>query len=75
MCYEAKLLDGRLVETVGELKKDVPIIVYDSNYRNPVPDDCCLCCVDFEKTAEANNLSVELDLGSQLYSFQFPSNQ
>jgi hypothetical protein len=69
MCYEAKLLDGRFIETVGELKEEM-IIIYDGNYQNsPAENGYCLCCVDFEKTAEANNLRVELNVESGVYSF------
>lgn len=47
-------IDGKEIESIGELKKIFPKLIGDKIYGNVTPEDrMCLCPIDIEKTAEA----------------------
>lgn len=62
MCTSLILPDGRLCDSVGEVRAavggDVPI--YDG-YRLPIEDDCCTCPVDFEALAVRQGWTLRRD--------------
>lgn len=65
MCVEIKLPNGKYVESIGELKSEFPNLIFDKSYtknnENFSPKDSdCLCCLDLEATAKANNLKYKL---------------
>lgn len=60
MCVSI-LIDGKLCETMGELRKAIyptrPTI--ETGYSLPIPDLCCLCPVDLDATAAALGFVAE----------------
>lgn len=65
MCAEIKLPSGKYVENIGELKKEFFNLVFDKIYSKNNDKFCpkdsdCLCCLDLEATAKANNLKCKL---------------
>ena len=55
------LHNGNLeIETVGELRKIMPKLVKDPDYKTiPDEDGCCLCPLDLIATGAANGFKVE----------------
>ena len=52
-------VSGKAVETLGELRKEMPVLVKESFYaKTPTDDETCLCPVDLEATAKANGFAV-----------------
>lgn len=65
MCDELRLPDGRIIDNLGDLRKEVEEVVFDPIYlengNHVFTDDYCLCCVDLETTAEINGFNYEED--------------
>lgn len=59
------IFEGREIETLGELRKIAPKIVWDKIYHrfglDNVSDVCCLCPVDLPATAAANGFECQHD--------------
>lgn len=66
MCTQIHF-DDEWLETVGELRRHVPLIQWDKSYRHPPYDDkTCLCCVDVPATLEAAGIKFTEKHGDYL---------
>ena len=70
MCVEIEFEDG-IFDGVLSLNAALPSgVVRDAAYGSELPkENHCLCCVDVEKTAQANGLTAT-EVGSMCYLFE-----
>lgn len=53
--------EGRVIETIGELRNHMPRLVKEPVYTS-IPDypECCLCPIDLVKTGRLNRFVVQM---------------
>ncbi len=75
MCYEVEI-SGEIIDKVGPLKRSINKVVFDKIYKDhdKIDDSYCLCCVDFEETAKANNIECVLDVDRSLWKISKKEN-
>ena len=68
MCIEVRIPDGRVISSIGDLRKSVPAepVLY-KQYKEIPPDDCCLCAIDLDKTVEPLGWRVDVDEDGELF--------
>ena len=69
MCQELMLPDNTYIERLADLKTKIKTIIFEKSYKQPVPDDSCLCCVNLPETAIANGLNWKYDADKDVWKF------
>lgn len=61
MCTSLILPDGRLCDSIGDVRAFVGEPPFHDGYKMPLEDDCCTCPVDFEALAKAQGWTLKRD--------------
>lgn len=62
------VIDEKEYDDVGSLKKACEVIIISEFYDKAIiSDENCLCCIDIDQTAEANDFDIDTDNGMIYY--------
>lgn len=61
MCGVVMESDGREYQTVAELRAIWPVLVQGGHYDRELHEDACLCQIDIQASAAANNARGKYD--------------